>query len=308
MDKLFCEEVNIEDEGIRIDKWIANNLPEFSRSYIQKLVEEGNAFISGSVVTKTSYKLKEGDEVILNIPENLLPEIKPVDIPLDVLYEDNDLIIVNKPKGMVVHPAPGHYDDTLVNALMFHCGDSLSGINGVMRPGIVHRIDRDTTGSLIVCKNDYSHRCIAKQLKEHSIKREYRTIVCGQIIDSEGDIEGYIGRDKNDRIKMSVTDSLHGKFASTHYEVLERFDKFTYVACRLKTGRTHQIRVHMNSIHHPVLGDEIYGNNLGIKLPMKLEGQTLHAYIIGFIHPTTGEYMEFEAPLPDYFNHLLSII
>jgi len=308
MEKKFCEEVNIEDEGIRIDKWIADNLPDFSRSYIQKLIEGGSVCISDQIVSKSSYKLKEGDLVELSVPENLLPEIKPVNIPLDILFEDDDLIVVNKPKGMVVHPAPGHFEDTLVNALMYHCGDSLSGINGVMRPGIVHRIDRDTTGSLIVCKNDFAHRSIAQQLKEHSIKREYRTIVCGQISDSEGDIEGYIGRDKNDRKRMCVTDLSHGKFASTHYTVLERFDKFTYLACRLKTGRTHQIRVHMNSIKHPVLGDEIYGNNLGLKAPMKLEGQTLHAFIIGFNHPTTNEYMEFEAPIPNYFEHLLTLL
>lgn len=304
----FSDIVNEEDEGIRIDKWIAVNLPDFSRSHIQKIIEAGDVYVSGLCVIKVSYKLKAGDLVEMKIPESMAPQIKAVNIPLDIIYEDDDLIIVNKPKGMVVHPAPGHTEDTLVNALLYHCGDSLSGINGIARPGIVHRIDRDTTGSLIVCKNDHSHRIIAEQLKEHSIKREYRTIVCGKLPEEEGIISGYIGRDPHDRLRMCVTDGLHGKSAVTHYKALQSFDHYTYAACRLESGRTHQIRVHMNHINHPVLGDPIYGNNLGMKAPMKLEGQCLHAYIIGFVHPTTGEYMEFEAPIPEYFNKLLNIL
>ena len=223
------------------------------------------------------------------------------DIPLDILYEDSDLIIVNKPKGMVVHPAAGHYSGTLVNALMYHCGEQLSGINGVMRPGIVHRIDRDTTGSIIVCKNDAAHRSIAALLKEHSITRRYRAICLGTFSEEEGVIDKPIGRHPTERKKMAIN-FKNGKNAVTHYKVLERFKDYSYIECRLETGRTHQIRVHMSSIGHPLLGDEVYSSK---KWPYHLEGQTLHAQIIGFIHPTTGEYMEFEAPLPPYFEELL---
>ena len=226
------------------------------------------------------------------------------DIPLDILYEDEDLLVVNKPKGMVVHPAPGHLSGTLVNAVMFHCKDSLSGINGELRPGIVHRIDRDTTGSLIVCKNDIAHNHIAEQIKEHSVNRIYRGIVVGTVSDEEGTIHAPIGRHPIDRKKMSINER-NGKDAITHYRVLKRFDKYTYMEFKLETGRTHQIRVHMASIGHPLLGDEVYGTK---KCPFHLEGQTLHAAIIGFIHPTTGEYIEVEAPLPEYFQHLLHIL
>ena len=220
------------------------------------------------------------------------------------MYEDKDILIVNKPKDMVVHPAPGHYEGTLVNAIMFHCKDELSGINGVLRPGIVHRIDKDTTGSIIICKNDEAHRKIARQLKEHSITRKYRAIVYGRIMEEEGTVNAPIGRHPTDRKKMAINEK-NGKPAVTHYKVLERFDKYTYIECQLETGRTHQIRVHMTSIGHPLLGDEVYGN---AKCPFKLEGQTLHAMTIGFIHPTTGEYVEYEAPLPEYFEHLLQIL
>lgn len=308
MAESFNCEVNIDDEGIRIDKWISNNIPDLSRSYIQKLIESGNVLVDEISINKSSFKLKKGSIVHLDIPESCLPDIRPVNIPIDIIYEDDDLLIVNKPKGMVVHPAPGHFGDTLVNAVMYHCGNSLSGINGIMRPGIVHRIDRDTTGSIIICKNDNAHKSIAEQLKVHSIKRQYRAVVCGKLPETSGTIEGYIGRDPSDRKKMAITDSYHGKSAVTHYNVINEFSKFSYVQCELESGRTHQIRVHMNSIHHPVLGDPLYGNNLGIPSPMKLEGQCLHAYTIGFIHPTKNEYVEFEAPIPDYFNKLLDII
>ena len=228
-------------------------------------------------------------------------DIKPEAIPLDILYEDDYLLVVNKPKGMVVHPAAGHTEGTLVNAVMAHCGDRLSGINGVLRPGIVHRIDKDTTGALLICKEDSVHRDLAEQLKEHSIKRRYRAIVAGNLKDDEGTVEGPIGRHPTDRKKMAIN-SKNGKPAVTHYKVLERFGQYTYIECRLETGRTHQIRVHMTSIGHPLLGDTVYGSS---KNPFHLQGQTLHAMVLGFVHPVTGEYMEFTAPLPDYFLKLL---
>ena len=229
------------------------------------------------------------------------PDILPENIPLDILYEDQDILVVNKPNGMVVHPAPGHYTGTLVNAIMYHCKDNLSGINGVMRPGIVHRIDMDTTGSLLICKNDRAHQALAKQLKEHSITRKYHAIVHGRLKEDEGTIDKPIGRHPIDRKKMSVH-CTNGREAVTHYRVLKRFQQFTYIECQLETGRTHQIRVHMSSIGHPILGDQVYGP---AKCPYKLQGQTLHAKVLGITHPTTGEYMEFDAPLPDYFQGLL---
>lgn len=304
----FSDVIKDKDENKRIDKWIADVIPDLSRSYIQKLIEDQNVFINGKSNIKSSTKIHKDDVIEIIIPESKLPDIKPVNIPLDILYEDEYILIVNKPKGMVVHPAPGHFDDTLVNAIMYHCGTSLSGINGILRPGIVHRIDQDTTGSLIVCKNDIAHKFIAEQLKNHTITREYRCIVCGNMESEEGKISGYIGRDPSERKRMAVTDSLHGKKAVTNYQLIKQFEHFAYISCQLETGRTHQIRVHMNSIHHPVLGDEIYGHNLGLKAPMKLQGQCLHAYRIGFIHPKTNSYVEFEAPLPEYFEHLLTVL
>lgn len=296
-------EITPEMEGERIDKCISNYLESLSRSYIQKIIKDGKAYVNDAVV-KANYKVKVDDKVQFEIPDCEEPDIPPQDIPLDILYEDKDILIVNKPKDMVVHPAPGHYEGTLVNAIVFHCKDELSGINGVLRPGIVHRIDKDTTGSIIICKNDEAHRKIAQQLKEHSITRKYRAIVYGRIMEDEGTVNAPIGRHPTDRKKMAINEK-NGKPAVTHYKVLERFDKYTYIECQLETGRTHQIRVHMTSIGHPLLGDEVYGN---VKCPFKLEGQTLHAMTIGFIHPTTGEYVEYEAPLPEYFEHLLQIL
>ena len=296
-------EITPEMEGERIDKCISNYLESLSRSYIQKIIKDGKAYVNDAVV-KANYKVKVDDKVQFEIPDCEEPDIPPQDIPLDILYEDKDILIVNKPKDMVVHPAPGHYEGTLVNAIMFHCKDESSGINGVLRPGIVHRIDKDTTGSIIICKNDEAHRKIAQQLKEHSITRKYRAIVYGRIMEEEGTVNAPIGRHPTDRKKMAINEK-NGKPAVTHYKVLERFDKYTYIECQLETGRTHQIRVHMTSIGHPLLGDEVYGN---AKCPFKLEGQTLHAMTIGFIHPTTGEYVEYEAPLPEYFEHLLQIL
>ena len=296
-------EITPEMEGERIDKCISNYLEALSRSYIQKIIKDGKAYVNDAVV-KANYKVKVDDKVQFEIPDCEEPDIPSQDIPLDILYEDKDILIVNKPKDMVVHPAPGHYEGTLVNAIMFHCKDELSGINGVLRPGIVHRIDKDTTGSIIICKNDEAHRKIAQQLKEHSITRKYRAIVYGRILEEEGTVNAPIGRHPTDRKKMAINEK-NGKPAVTHYKVLERFDKYTYIECQLETGRTHQIRVHMTSVGHPLLGDEVYGN---AKCPFKLEGQTLHAMTIGFIHPTTGEYVEYEAPLPEYFEHLLQIL
>ena len=288
----------MEDE--RIDKCICNYMDSLSRSYIQKIIKDGNVYVNDFPV-KANYKVRVDDKVRFIIPDNVEPDIPAQDIPLDIIYEDSDVLIVNKPKDMVVHPAPGHYEGTIVNAVMYHCKDALSGINGVMRPGIVHRIDKDTTGSLIICKNDEAHNYIAAQLKEHSINRRYRAIVWGRIKDDEGVIDAPIGRHPNDRKKMAINER-NGKRAVTHYRVLERFDKYTYIECRLETGRTHQIRVHMTSIGHPLLGDEVYSNT---KSPYKVEGQTLHAMVLGFEHPSTKEYMEFEAPLPEYFEEIL---
>ncbi|SCY49957.1 23S rRNA pseudouridine1911/1915/1917 synthase [Lachnospiraceae bacterium XBB2008] len=307
-DKVFFDIVDDEDDGERLDKWIANIHPGYSRNYLQALISDGKVNIDGKVITKNSYRIVAGTSIEMTIPESEIPDIEPWDHPLDIIYEDDDIIIVNKPKNMVVHPAPGHYNDTLVNALVYYCNDTLSGINGVIRPGIVHRIDKDTTGSLIVCKNDKAHAAIAGQLKVHSIKRTYRAIVCGVIDQDELTVSGFIGRDPRDRMKFTVTDDMHGKSAITHVKVLNRFKNHTEVECRLETGRTHQIRVHMDHIRHPVLGDPLYGHDLGMKPPMKLEGQCLHAYIIGFEHPSTGEYMEFSAPLPEYYEKLLTII
>ena len=287
----------------RIDRCIADMYEDFSRSYIQKLIKDGQVSVNERPV-KSSFRVSEGDRVSFCAPEAVLPDIVPEDIPLDILYEDKDVLVVNKPKGMVVHPAPGHYSGTLVNALMYHCKDDLSGINGVMRPGIVHRIDMDTTGSLLVCKNDRSHLGIAGQLKTHSLTRVYTALVHGVMKQDEGRIDAPIGRNERDRKRMCVN-YKNGKDAVTNYKVIRRYEKYTLVECRLDTGRTHQIRVHLSSIGYPIAGDNVY---CSLKPPCKLQGQTLHAGIIGFIHPTTNEYMEFEAPMPEYFKDLLKIL
>lgn len=299
----FTYQIGIGEDDERLDKWISGALPDLSRSYIQKCIRDSDVLVNG-VPPKASYRLRVDDEIVFHIPEAVRPDIAAEDIPLDILYEDADVLVVNKPKGMVVHPAPGHYSGTLVNAVMYHCQGQLSGINGVMRPGIVHRIDRDTTGSLIICKNDNSHNAIAAQLKEHSITRRYRAIVHGVIPQDNGVVCAPIGRDPRDRKKMAVNEK-NGKPAVTHYTVLQRFQKFTYIECRLETGRTHQIRVHMASIGYPLLGDEAY---CPYRPPCRLNGQTLHAMVIGFSHPATGAYVEVTAPLPEYFERLLHIL
>lgn len=297
MEKLFF---TIEKGGERIDKYLSEQLEDMTRSHIQKLIKENMVRVNGMAV-KSNFKLSASDQIEVEIPELKEPDILPENIPLDILYEDQDILVVNKPKGMVVHPAPGHYTGTLVNAIMYHCKDNLSGINGVMRPGIVHRIDMDTTGSLLICKNDRAHQALAEQLKEHSITRKYHAIVHGRLKEDEGTIDKPIGRHPIDRKKMSVH-CTNGREAITHYRVLKRFQQFTYIECQLETGRTHQIRVHMSSIGHPILGDQVYGP---AKCPYKLQGQTLHAKVLGITHPTTDKYMEFDAPLPDYFQGLL---
>ena len=292
--------IDLNAEGQRIDLYLSEQFEHRSRSYIQKIIKEGYVKVNQKPV-KSNYRLSFGDSVEVTLPEAKEPDIVPENIPLDILYEDQDIIMINKPKQMVVHPAPGHYSGTLVNALMYHCGDELSGINGCMRPGIVHRIDMDTTGSLVVCKNDKAHQSLSEQLKVHSIRRIYVAIVHGNIKEDSGTVNAPIGRHPTDRKKMS-THCKNGRDAVTHYKVLERFGDYTYIQCELETGRTHQIRVHMASIGHPILGDDVYGP---AKCPWTLQGQTLHAKILGIIHPRTGKYMEFDAPLPEYFENLL---
>ena len=300
MDNIFI--VDESTDHIRIDKYLNELLPDQSRSYIQKLLKDGHILVNNSII-KPNYKVKADDRIQIDIPEPIEANIEAENIPLDIIYEDNDVLIVNKPKEMVVHPAPGNYSGTLVNALMYHCKDSLSNINGVLRPGIVHRIDKNTTGCLIVCKNDQSHNFVADQLSEHSINRIYVGIVCGVLKDDEGTIDAPIGRNKRDRKLMSVNED--GKRAITHYKVLKRFRDYTLVQFKLETGRTHQIRVHMAHINHPLLGDDQYSKR---KCKFNLTGQCLHAKTIGFIHPSTKEYVEYEVEEPEYFKHLLDIL
>ena len=294
-------EMEEEYDDIRVDKVLSAYLPDLSRTYIQKLIEGGMVTLSGKTL-KANFKVSAGQELDVILPEPEALKVEPENIPLDILYEDSDVIVVNKPKNMVVHPAAGHYSGTLVNALLYHCKDSLSGINGVMRPGIVHRIDKDTTGALVVCKNDTAHQLLAAQLKEHSITRRYEAVVYHSFQNPEGRVEGPIGRHPSERTKMAIN-YKNGKDAVTNYRVLENFgNSYAHVECRLETGRTHQIRVHMSSIHHPLLGDTVYGPS---RDSFHLEGQALHARILGFVHPSTKEYMEFEAPVPDYFQELI---
>ena len=298
--KIIIKNVEPEYNGQRIDKFLSETLPEYSRSFIQKVVKDGGVLVDEKCV-KSNYKLSAGQILKLNVPELVEPDIIPEDIALDILYEDDDIIVVNKPKGMVVHPAAGHYTGTLVNALMYHCRDNLSGINGVTRPGIVHRIDMNTTGVLVACKNDAAHIFLSEQLAVHSITRKYNAIVHNSFKDNSGTVDAPIGRHYIDRKKMAI-DYKNGRNAVTHYSVISNYGKYAHIECQLETGRTHQIRVHMSSIGHPLLGDDVYGSG---KSPYRLEGQTLHARVLGFVHPSTGKYMEFEAPLPDYFKEII---
>ena len=292
--------VHEDEKGIRLDALLAEKYEEYTRSFLQKLIKNGDILVNGEA-SKVNYKVRVNDTLTVCIPEPKEVSIEPENIPLNIVYEDSDIIIVNKPKEMVVHPSAGHVNGTLVNALLYHCRDGLSGINGELRPGIVHRIDQDTTGLLIVCKNDRAHNAIAEQLKVHSVTRKYIALVQDNITEDEGTIDAPIGRHPVERKKMAINHQ-HGKRAVTHYRVLERFGKYTLLECQLETGRTHQIRVHLASIHHPLVGDTVYGSN---KQPFSLKGQCLHAKVIGFIHPATGEYMEFDSELPDYFTKLL---
>ncbi len=296
--RLEADENSVDE---RIDKYLGAVLSDQSRSFLQKLIREGGVLVNGKPV-KASYRVDGEDQIEIFLPEPETPVIPAENIPLDILYEDKDLLIVNKPKGMVVHPAAGHRTGTLVNAVLYHCRGQLSGINGVMRPGIVHRIDRDTTGALVVCKNDRAHNHVANQLKEHTITRRYVAVVAGVIREEEGTVDAPIGRHPTERKKMAAG-VKNGKRAVTHYRVLQRFRAHTLIECRLETGRTHQIRVHMASIRHPILGDTVYGPS---KDPFHLEGQALHARVLGLVHPATGAYIEAEAPLPDYFHKLLA--
>ena len=294
-----------EDANKRIDVFLNEEIEDISRSAIQKNIENGNILVNGKKVSK-NFKLSEGDSVSVELPEPVEIEILPENIPLDILYEDKDVIVINKPQDMVVHPAPGHYTGTLVNALMYHCGNELSGINGVLRPGIVHRIDKDTSGILVAAKSDRAHISLSKQLAEHTMTREYWAIVYNGFDEESGTVDQPIGRHPAERKKMAVVRDKTSRHAVTHYSVIKKLKgNYTLVKLRLETGRTHQIRVHMAYIHHPLLGDEVYGPK---KCPFNLKGQVLHAKILGFTHPATGEYMEFESPLPKYFEDLIEKI
>lgn len=296
--EVFELTVSEQSEGMRADKWLSMQIPELSRSRIESLISDGKVLLNGGNVKKSA-KLSAGDSVRFELPEPEPLDVLPQDIPIEIVYEDDELLVVNKPKGMVVHPAAGNPDGTLVNALLYHCGDRLSSINGVVRPGIVHRIDKFTSGLLMVAKTDAAHRCLAEQIKEHSFTREYMALVCGCFSPEAGTIDAPIGRSKYDRKKMCVTEQ-NSKPAVTHYETLERFSGYSLVRFRLETGRTHQIRVHSAYKSHPVLGDDVYGK------PYKgIEGQCLHAKKVGFVHPD-GRYMEFDSPLPDYFESILT--
>lgn len=288
-------------EGLRLDKWLSEQNIGLTRSMIQNLISCGEVTVNGKLISK-NYTTRNKDEIVINLPEPKELDVKAQDLPIEIVYQDEDLLVVNKPKGMVVHPAAGNYDGTLVNALLFHCQGKLSSINGVIRPGIVHRIDKDTSGLLIVAKNDLAHLGLAEQIKSHTFTREYEAIICGRIKDSEGTINAPIGRHNIDRKKMCVTDK-NSKNAVTHFFVLENYEKYSHIRVKLETGRTHQIRVHMAYIGHPVLGDEVYGKSF-----KGLQGQCLHAKKIGFIHPRTQEYMEFDSELPDYFTEIINKI
>ena len=292
--------LDADQENRRLDQVLTEFYPDISRSHFQKLIAEHQITVNQKEV-KASYRCHVDDVVEVHFPEAKLPQILPEDIPLSILYEDADVLVVDKPKDMVVHPACGHYSGTLVNAVLYHCKDSLSGINGELRPGIVHRIDKDTTGSLLICKNDRAHVCLAEQIKQHSVNRTYRGILIEKNIPKSGTIDRPIGRDPKDRKKMA-TNEKNGKTAITHYRILSEYNGYAYAEFRLETGRTHQIRVHMASLGYPLLGDPLYGPK---KCPFSLQGQCLHAYVLGFIHPTTKEYVEVTAPIPAYMSDLL---
>ena len=296
--------------GERLDQAMLMLIPGYSRSSFKKMIQSGAVLCNGKPVTKAGAIVSGGDTLEVSIPDPVTMEAVPMSIPLDILYEDDDVLVVNKPKNMVVHPAAGHLNDTLVNAILAHCGDSLSGIGGVLRPGIVHRIDKDTTGALLICKNDRAHLSLSEQLKEHSVEREYAAIVCGLIKEDEGTINKPIGRNEKDRKKMSVVTKEHkGKEAITHYRVVHRYerDKYSYITCHLETGRTHQIRVHMLSIGHPLLGDTVYAPKQKTAFS-NLQGQCLHAKTLGFTHPVSRKRILVEAPLPAYFQNLLEVL
>ncbi|MFU2416929.1 RluA family pseudouridine synthase [Peptacetobacter sp. AB800] len=299
-----CEEireflVEEDEEGDRLDIYLADQFVDMSRSYIQKIIKDKKVTVNGKI-EKAKYLVKEEDKIVIEIPKPKVLEVVPQDIPIEIVYEDDDIIIVNKPQGMVVHPAPGNYEGTLVNAILYHCKGNLSSINGVIRPGIVHRIDKDTSGILMIAKNNNAHNCLAEQLKDHSITREYEFICHGVFKEDNVTVDRPIGRNPKDRLKMAIVPN--GKRAVTHFEVIERFNGYTHVRARLETGRTHQIRVHAMSINHPLVGDPVYGPK---NSKIKLNGQALHAKKLGFIHPTTKEYIEFDSELPDYFQKLL---
>lgn len=299
-DEIKLLKVSEGEEG-RLDKYLSDKLENMTRSYLKKLISDDKAVLVNGNPAKPNYKLKPGDIIELAVPEPIELEIKAENISLDIVYEDNDMLVVNKPQGMVVHPAAGNYTGTLVNALLYHCGDSLSGINGEKRPGIVHRIDKDTSGLLLVAKNDNAHQKLSSQIKEHSLTRAYKALVHGNIKQDSGRIDAPIGRHPSDRKKMTITDK-NSREAVTNFRVLERYGRYTFVECILETGRTHQIRVHMSKNGHPIVGDKTYGVK---KEEFNLTGQLLHAYKVGFIHPVSGEYMEFVSELPDYYMNVL---